>query len=155
MTTTTEQTLNASIARAFIAAWNARDISAFEALLHPAFQWHIAVTEPGVAQMRSLKSDLLKGRNLPWDKAIYDKAETVAIFAGIFARTGEFSIAPHSFTAQDDRVVVELTGAALNPLNGRRYDNLYCYVFRIQDGRIVLFREYQDTLLLFDAWVAP
>lgn len=34
------------------------------------------------------------------------------------------------------------------------FDNLYCYVFEARDGQIVLFREYQDTLLLFDVWVA-
>jgi ketosteroid isomerase-like protein len=101
-----------------------------------------------------LRSKLLEGRNLPWNKAIYDKAETIAIFQGIFQATPEFSIQPHSFTAQDDRVAIELVGEARNPRNGRRYNNLYCYVLQVRDGQIVLFREYQDTLLLFDVWVA-
>ena len=60
-----------------------------------------------------------------------------------------------SSSTEDDCVVVELTGEALNERNGRRYNNIYCYVFRIEDGQIALFREYQDTLLLFDVWVAP
>jgi uncharacterized protein len=30
--------------------------------------------------------------------------------------------------------------------NGRDYDNTYCLVFKLQDGRIRQVREYMDTL---------
>ena len=30
---------------------------------------------------------------------------------------------------------------------GKRYDNDYCFVFRMQDGKIVEVREYMDTIL--------
>jgi ketosteroid isomerase-like protein len=142
------------LAEGFIAAWNARDLQAFERLFHPEFRWHIAVTDHDDPTMRPLQSKLLQGKNLSWPKSIFDKAETLTIFRGIFDRTSQFAIAPKSFTAQEDRVVVELVGDALNEQNGRRYNNLYCYVFQIKEDRIVLFREYQDTLLLFDVWSA-
>jgi ketosteroid isomerase-like protein len=142
------------VAEGFAQAWNNRDLTAFEELFHPEFQWHIAVTEPGVAELRPLQSNLLRGRNLPWEKAIYNKAETIAIFSSIFQATPQFSISPKSYIAQGDRVAVEVIGNARNETNVRRYNNLYCYIFEIRDGQIVLFREYQDTLLLFDVWVA-
>jgi hypothetical protein len=145
---------NRALAEAFIAAWNGRDIAAFDRLFHPEFRWHIAVTGHDDATMRPLQSKLLAGMNLSWPKSIFDKAETLSIFSRIFAATGQFTIAPKSFTSEDDRIVVELVGDALNEANGRRYANLYCYVFQVRDGQIVLFREYQDTLLLFDVWVA-
>ena len=145
---------NTAIAQRFLDAWNERDIVGFEALLHPEFTWHIAVSEHGDPNMRPLHSKLLTGMNMSWDKAIYDKAEMITIFTTIFDATPQFATEARSFTAQDDRVVVELVGNAVNPRNGRRYDNLYCYVFRIRDGQLVLFREYQDTLLFFDVWVA-
>ncbi len=142
------------LGREFAAAYNARDMDRFDRLFHPDFRWHIAVTEYDDPQMRPLHSKLLAGRNLMWPKSIFDKAETIEIFRGIFARTPEFSIEVRSITADEDRVVVEAVGTSKNQDNGRRYDNLYCYVFEARDGQIVLFREYQDTLLLFDVWVA-
>jgi len=138
----------------FADAYNARDMERFDRLFHPDFRWHIAVTEYDDPQMRSLHSKLLAGKNLMWPKSIFDKTETVEIFRGIFENTPEFSIEVRSITADQERVVVEAVGTSRNPNNGRRYDNLYCYVFEARDGQIVLFREYQDTLLLFDVWVA-
>jgi ketosteroid isomerase-like protein len=145
---------NTDIAATFVTAWNGRDMAAFERLFHQDFTWHIAVTDHDDPQMRPLHSKLLSGKNLSWPKSIFDKAETLRIFGAIFERTPRFTITARSFTAQDDRVVVELIGDALNEANGRRYNNLYCYVFAIRDRQIILFREYQDTLLLFDVWVA-
>jgi ketosteroid isomerase-like protein len=145
---------NRALADAFVAAWNDRDIAAFEGLFHPEFRWHIAVTDHDDATMRPLQSKLLAGMNLSWPKSIFDKAETLSIFARMFGAIRRFTIEARSFTAEDDRIVVELVGEALNEANGRRYANLYCYLFQVRDGQIVLFREYQDTLLLFDVWVA-
>lgn len=143
-----------TVAERFADAWNRRDMLAFERLFHSDFQWHIAVTEPGVAELRPLQSNLLKGKNLPWEKAIYNKVETIAIFSSIFQANPQFSISPQSYIAQGNRVAMELIGNARNEANGRRYNNLYCYIFEIRDDQIVLFREYQDTLLLFDVWIA-
>ena len=114
----------------------------------------LAVTDYHDETMRPLQSKLLAGMNLPWPKSIFNKAETLSVFGSIFGGTRQFSISPKSFTSQDDRIFVELIGNAVNEANGRRYDNLYCYLLQVRDGQIELFREYQDTLLLFDVWVA-
>lgn len=48
--------------------------------------------------------------------------------------------------AGDDHVVVEAEGD-MQVKDGRRYDNEYCLVFRLQHGKIVELREYCDSLL--------
>ncbi|WP_148288454.1 nuclear transport factor 2 family protein [Ilumatobacter nonamiensis] len=142
------------IADEFVAAWNDADADRLEQLFHPDFRWHIAVTDHDDPNMRSLQSELLDGMNLPWQQSIYDKAETLEVFRGIFAATDQFQLELKSVIADGDRAAIEAVGDAINPLNGRRYQNLYCYVFERRDDQLVLFREYQDTLHLFDVWVA-
>ncbi|WGT64457.1 nuclear transport factor 2 family protein [Variovorax paradoxus] len=43
-----------------------------------------------------------------------------------------------------DTVIVELRIQAMLA-NGRKYDNDYCFIFELRDGRIVRMREYMDT----------
>jgi ketosteroid isomerase-like protein len=142
-----------SIAHEFVAACNGRDLERLDRLFHPDFRWHIAVTDHGDPQLRPLHSQLLRGLNMPWEKAIYTKAETLDIFSRLFT-IPQFSVDLRSVIANEDRAALELVGNGVNPANNRRYDNLYCYIFERRDDQLVLFREYQDTLLLFDVWVA-
>jgi ketosteroid isomerase-like protein len=142
-----------SIAHEFVAACNGRDLERLDRLFHADFRWHIAVTDHGDPQLRPLHSQLLRGLNMPWEKAIYTKAETLDIFSRLFT-IPQFSVDLRSVIANEDRAALELVGNGVNPANNRRYDNLYCYIFERRDDQLVLFREYQDTLLLFDVWVA-
>jgi ketosteroid isomerase-like protein len=50
-----------------------------------------------------------------------------------------------SMTAEDDRVAAEVRGSSLRK-SGVRYDNIYHFLFRIRDGKIVEIREHHDTL---------
>jgi len=50
------------------------------------------------------------------------------------------------FIADGDIVVVEAKGDNVT-LDGVRYDNDYCLVFRIEDGKIKEIREYCDSIL--------
>jgi len=52
----------------------------------------------------------------------------------------------HRFIADGDLVVVEAKGHNLTK-TGMRYDNDYCLVFRLADGRIKEVREYCDSVL--------
>jgi ketosteroid isomerase-like protein len=142
------------LAEEFVAAWNGADIDHLGRLFHPEFRWHIAVTPYDQPQLRPLQSTLHAGMNLPWEKSIYDKTETLRIFGRIFSATDQFALELRSVIADQDRAALELVGSAVHPVNGRRYDNLYCYIFEMHDDQLVLLREYQDTLLLFDVWVA-
>lgn len=57
--------------------------------------------------------------------------------------TQQFSFG--EITAQGDRVVLEWNVTGVAAATGRPYDNDYCGVFVIRDGRIVAVREYLDT----------
>ncbi len=57
-------------------------------------------------------------------------------------------------TAQEDRVAVEAAGES-GLRNGRSYRNRYHMLFRVRDGRIVLYKEYSDTLHIKQAFGLP
>jgi ketosteroid isomerase-like protein len=52
----------------------------------------------------------------------------------------------HRFIADGDHVVVEAKGDNLTR-TGVRYDNDYCLVFRLENGKIKEIREYCDSVL--------
>lgn len=53
----------------------------------------------------------------------------------------------HRFIAEGDYVVVEARGDNLTR-TGKSYNNEYCFVFRLTDGRIREVKEYSDTALI-------
>jgi ketosteroid isomerase-like protein len=87
----------------------------------------------------------------------WTKQETLAIFRQTVASCvgGRFDLVPVTMTAEEDRVSVEATGYAVNAANQRVYDNRYHHLFVCRDGMLAELREYQDTLLLYDVWMAP
>jgi ketosteroid isomerase-like protein len=52
----------------------------------------------------------------------------------------------HRFIADGDHVVVEARGE-MTTKAGVRYDNEYCLVYRLENGKIVEIREYLDSAL--------
>lgn len=66
----------------------------------------------------------------------------------------------HNIVADGDFVVVEAKGDNVTKA-GLRYDNDYCLVFRMRDGRIVEVKEYCDSALVervlgpFQSQLAP
>jgi uncharacterized protein len=52
----------------------------------------------------------------------------------------------HRFIADGDHVVVEAKGDNITR-EGVRYDNDYCMVWRLEDGKIKEIREYCDSIL--------
>ncbi len=74
-------------------------------------------------------------------------AEAIARFIAVEMHR-LFSDVAIEFTAlhaDGDTVIVEERMRASLP-DGRRYDNAYCFVFELKDGRISQVREYMDTL---------
>jgi hypothetical protein len=61
------------------------------------------------------------------------------------------TVTVHGIHTDGDIVVVEHSGRNELP-DGRRYDNNYCWVFRIQDGLIKEVREYMDTQLVTETF---
>ena len=50
-------------------------------------------------------------------------------------------------TAEGDIVIAQTTGTA-ETLDGKPYNNSYCQVMRIEDGKIAEVKEYMDTALV-------
>ena len=58
----------------------------------------------------------------------------------------QYTSTAHRFIAEGDYVVVEAKGDNLTK-SGMRYDNDYCLVYRLEDGKIKEIREYCDSIL--------
>jgi limonene-1,2-epoxide hydrolase len=165
---------NKKLARQFIDNLNKHDYGAMDRLLHPTFVWNTAVTsDNGPNELRKMQSKTMQGKNLYHAKPRLNRAESMTIFKRLFeGHYGSSMTTPSNIpseapvpvhddkyrlrmdvlglTAEEDRVAMEAESHVLNPTNGRLYNNFYHYLFRIKDGQITLFKEYQDTLHLFD-----
>lgn len=53
----------------------------------------------------------------------------------------------HAMTAEDDRVAVEAESRGMHA-SGKLYNNLYHFLFRIRDGKVLELKEYMDTELV-------
>lgn len=58
------------------------------------------------------------------------------------------------FIAEDDLVVVQCQGDVLTK-SGERYDNQYCFIYRLAGGKVVELTEYLDTALVDAVLEAP
>ena len=67
---------------------------------------------------------------------------------------GTYTSTASRFVAEDDVVVVETQGNVATK-TGQRYDNRYCFVFRLEDGRIREITEYMDTQLVAEVLTEP
>lgn len=92
----------------------------------------------------------------PWSrtyegkKAIRDELLTplFAQFAGPYVSKTERLI------AEGDRVVVLFSGDVPTKA-GKRYNNRYCYIYRLEGGKVKELTEYFDTALVQEALDAP
>ncbi|MBA3594505.1 MAG: nuclear transport factor 2 family protein [Polaromonas sp.] len=77
------------------------------------------------------------------------------LFKPLFAQfAGTYVNRATRFVAEDDMVVVECRGEVTTH-KGRSYNNQYCYVCRLADGKLVELVEYLDTQLVDTALDAP
>jgi ketosteroid isomerase-like protein len=72
------------------------------------------------------------------------------IFAALEPESVEFAKRWRIFAAEGERVVVLMEGFAAAK-NGCRYDNKYCHLFTIRDGRIAELWEFLDTVVVEEA----
>jgi ketosteroid isomerase-like protein len=149
---------NKDLARRFVAAFDERDLAAIDDLLTDDFVWHVAVAGDDETEHRPFQSSELQRKPVPLPPVQQDKAETLAYFAQLFAAGNDerhhFHLRLVSVMAEGDRVMFEAEGDLQSPINDRHYRNLYCILLRVRDGRISLYKEYQDTLHIYDVFVA-
>ena len=141
---------NKELATAFCELYTAGDWDHLANLLDDEFRWK------AIASQRR-QSELLATAPALNESPGYDKNQTMAVFRNTqqMCVDGRFDLIPIAFTCEGDRVAFEATGYAVNKKNGRVYDNRYHHLMKMRDGKIVELREYQDTLLVFDVWMAP
>ena len=60
---------------------------------------------------------------------------------------GRITTIAHRFIAEDDLVAVEAHGSNTTT-SGKPYNNTYCFVFRVANGKLKEVTEYLDTLLV-------
>jgi ketosteroid isomerase-like protein len=122
-TTDTEQVL-----RAYLDALVAGDLDRIAASFAEDATWSLHGDLPlsGTKRGRAAVMDFLVG-------------------AGALFAPGTQSFTFGEVTVQDDRAVLEWNVRGVGAATGKPYDNDYCGVFVIRDGRIVAVREYLDT----------
>lgn len=145
-----ETETNKQLAAAFCQLYSEGNWEALAQLLAEDFQWRQPTSQ------RRQSPQLAKAPTLNADPG-WTKSETLAIFQQTVTNCldGHFELTPITVTAEGDRVAVEALGYAVNAANRRVYDNRYHHLFVCRDGTLVELREYQDTLLLYDVWMAP
>jgi ketosteroid isomerase-like protein len=65
----------------------------------------------------------------------------------LMAQFASYTSRAESIVAEGHRVVVQAAAEAVTK-RGDRYDQRYCYVFRVRDGRLVECVEYCDSALV-------
>ncbi len=141
---------NKALARAFFDLFNASDWVGLGDLLAPDFRWS------AIASQRRHSEAVAAAPTLNSSPG-YTRSETLDVFRATKENCvdGRFDITVIALTAEGDRVAVEAEAHAVNRANGRVYDNRYHHLMAIRDGLVHELREYQDTLLVFDVWMAP
>ncbi len=77
------------------------------------------------------------------------------LLAPLFAQfADQYRNVADAIVAEGDTVVVECRGKVTTK-TGQRYDNTYCWVCRLADGKIVSLTEYMDTQLVATALRPP
>jgi ketosteroid isomerase-like protein len=93
----------------------------------------------------------------PWSKTYDGKQAVVTELLGQLRSRfdGPVRVAASRFVAEDDLVVVEARGAGNVTTAGTPYNNTYCFVFLVEDGKLREVTEYMDTALVVSALGGP
>ena len=83
-----------------------------------------------------------------WSQTFSGKA---TVLRDLYGYVGSLMAAPGKtvptrILADEDWVIVEAQGD-MTTKTGQRYDNHYCLMYRLADGKIAEIREYQDSTL--------
>jgi uncharacterized protein len=117
--------------------------------------------------MQNIFSELSKGNGVPFVESLADDICWTIIgstkFSGtyrgkqtvldellrpLFARfADQYTNTAHRFIAEDDYVVVECRGRVTTK-SGAPYNNTYCWVCHVADGKLQELTEYLDTELV-------
>ena len=125
----TEDTDAAVVLRRYLDALTAGDVDAIADSFAEDATWHFPGTTP------------ISGTKLGRDAIM-----RFLLSAGSLYELGTQSFSFGEVTAEAGRAVLEWRVEGVASATGRRYDNSYCGIFVIREGRIAEVREYLDTL---------
>lgn len=127
---TTAENPNEQVVLDFFDAFSRSDREDIRKLLHPDAIWEqMAPAMPGAGVYRG-------------QKAIVD--ELLNIIFGAFDRPPTPRVILKTLLSKGDLVVAETESRELSK-DGRTYNNVYCWVVEMRDGRIAAIREYFDS----------
>lgn len=124
--------------------------------------------------MQRIFAELAKGNSKPFLDSLADDVRWTIIGTTAWSRTYEgkqavlnellrplfsqfadqYTNTAQRFIAEDDFVVVECRGRVTTK-SGQPYNNTYCYVLRLADGKVRELTEYLDTQLVATVLDAP
>ena len=92
----------------------------------------------------------------PWSRTYAGKAAIrEELLKPLFAQfAGRYVTKTERIIAEGDRVVVLFSGDVPTKA-GKRYNNRYCYIYRLEGGKVKELTEYFDTALVQEALQAP
>jgi uncharacterized protein len=94
--------------------------------------------------------------NTKWSRTYEGKQSVLTELFGVLRTmiAGNVRTTAHRFIAEDDFVVVEAQGSNTTKA-GKPYNNTYCFVFRVSEGKLQEVTEYLDTELVTAALGDP
>ena len=121
--------------------------------------------------MQFIFDELSKGNDQPFVEAMADDMQWTWMGSGQWSRSfvgkqsvlGElwsavratlkppYKVIAHRFIADGEYVVVEASGQNTTP-DGKSYNNKYCWVCRISEGKLHELNEYMDTQLVTETF---
>jgi ketosteroid isomerase-like protein len=124
--------------------------------------------------MRDVFDELAKGNGRPFVEALAEDVRWTIIGSTAWSRTwtglaavqielldplfaqfeSSYRAEAVRLIAEDDYVVIESRGDVTTKM-GKPYRNTYCYVCRLEDGKVRELTEYCDTELLTEALAPP
>ncbi len=92
----------------------------------------------------------------PWSRTYVGKPSVINELLRPLGRQlgGASIIKANHFIAEGDEVVVQGTGHNTT-VSGKKYENSYCWVIRMRDGKMSELTEYADTQLIASALEDP
>ncbi len=87
----------------------------------------------------------------PWSRTYSGKAAVLALLRELGSRLATRYRAEATLVLADGEHVVVAANGSATTIDGRRYDNQYCFLYRLRDGAIVEVIEYLDTQLVVAA----
>lgn len=119
-------TTNKEICKKFFDSINSKDYEQAFGLFDESLEWHIM----GTANV----------------SGIYDKRKISLGFKGLGRSFEGFNFTLAEITAEENRVSIIAESKATRKSNGKKYNNHYHFLFILKEGKIILVKEFFDTI---------